>query len=353
MVFNESRKKGRYMKTKDLEEKLGLSKHTIRYYEKEGFIQPKRDENGYRIYDDQDLQILRIVKFLRNLYISIDDVKGILDGQVNFEECLRINHVHMDEQIESLKEISETIDFYKDKNLPLIPALAEIDVKPIKSKLGIQKTTKTVSLGRKLTKPWAIRQILYCLLGSGFMGWALTIGFLGDYPTYVKVISFLLITIFVTLVFLASAFRQTTPAMIDNSMDQSIEFIKDGIRYYRFIGFIHNLKYFFAVLLNRDEKYMKYYRYEDIKKVEIHAKKRYMSIASPIAYEVYVSDFAFEFNDGTRFYFLWPMILDDDARFIAHILENKVNHIVDDDHLLYAMKNGINLNDYMMKKTEE
>ena len=36
------------MKTNDLERDLGLSKHTIRYYEKEGFIQPQRDENGYR-----------------------------------------------------------------------------------------------------------------------------------------------------------------------------------------------------------------------------------------------------------------------------------------------------------------
>lgn len=340
------------MKTKDLEERLGLSKHTIRYYEQEGFIQPKRDENGYRIYDDHDLQVLRIVKFLRNLYISIDDVKGILDGKVDFEECLKINHIHMDKQIEGLKEISQTIDFYKDKNLPLIPALADIDVKPVKAKLGIQKTTKTVSLGRKLTRPWAIRQILYGLLGSGFVSVFLTIGFLSDYPTYVKVISFLFISIVVTLFFLASAFRQTTTLMLDNSMDQSIEFIKDGIRYYRFTGFVHNLKYFFTVLFKKDEKYMKYYRYEDITKVEIHAKKRYMSVGSPIAYEVYVSDFAFEFNDGTRFYFLWPMILDDDARFIAHILENKVNNIIDNDNLLYAMKNGINLNDYMMKKIE-
>ena len=40
------------MKTNELEKEIGLSKYTIRYYEKEGLIQPKREENGYRDYDD-------------------------------------------------------------------------------------------------------------------------------------------------------------------------------------------------------------------------------------------------------------------------------------------------------------
>ena len=78
------------MKTSDLEKLLGLSKHTIRYYEKEGFIQPHRDENGYRDYRDEDVQTLKLVKFLRSLEISIDDVKAILSGDLNFQECLKI-----------------------------------------------------------------------------------------------------------------------------------------------------------------------------------------------------------------------------------------------------------------------
>ena len=47
------------------------------------------------------------------------------------------------------------------------------------------------------------------------------------------------------------------------------------------------------------------------------------------------------------------MILDDDARYIAHILENKVKNIEDKDHILYAMKNGINMTDYMQSKQKE
>ena len=56
-----------YMKTHELEKELGISKHTIFYYEKEGIITPQRDDNGYRSYSQEDLQKLIMVKFLRNL----------------------------------------------------------------------------------------------------------------------------------------------------------------------------------------------------------------------------------------------------------------------------------------------
>ena len=60
------------MKTSDLERELGLSKYTLRYYEKEGLITPQRDDNGYRHYSDEDLQTLKLVKFLRGLNMEKD-----------------------------------------------------------------------------------------------------------------------------------------------------------------------------------------------------------------------------------------------------------------------------------------
>ena len=80
----------------------------------------------------------------------------------------------------------------------------------------------------------------------------------------------------------------------------------------------------------------------------IIAKKKYMSTGSPLAYETYVSDFKFTFKDGQTFYFYWPMILNDDARYIATIVEKKVEYIEDPYNILYAMKQGINLNDYLI-----
>lgn len=334
------------MKTSDLEKLLGLSKHTIRYYEKEGFIQPHRDENGYRDYRDEDVQTLKLVKFLRSLEISIDDVKAILSGDLNFQECLKMNQDYLSQQLESIKEVKQTVDYYQEKNVPLIPALNEFQIQSNKSKLGFQKTTSNVSLGRKLTRSWALRQIIYAMIASLTLGWVLATFFFED--LFAKIICIIIIAMIFEVLFIASAFRQTTSLMLDNSMNQSVEFLNDGIRYYQFTGFVHNLKYFIAVLLNKDEKYMSYYRYEDIVSVEIRTVKRYMKIGSPLAYEVFVPDFHFYFKDGKDFYFFWPMILGDDIRMIAYILEDKIKNIDDKKNILYAMKNGINLNDYLI-----
>lgn len=334
------------MKTSDLEKLLGLSKHTIRYYEKEGFIQPHRDENGYRDYRDEDVQTLKLVKFLRSLEISIDDVKAILSGDLNFQECLKMNQDYLSQQLESIKEVKQTVDYYQEKNVPLIPALNEFQIQSTKSKLGFQKTTSNVSLGRKLTRSWALRQIIYAMIASLTLGWILATFFFDD--LFAKTICIIIIAMIFEVLFIASAFRQTTSLMLDNSMNQSVEFLNDGIRYYQFTGFVHNLKYFIAVFLNKDEKYMSYYRYEDIVSVEIRTVKRYMKIGSPLAYEVFVPDFHFYFKDGKDFYFFWPMILGDDIRMIACILEDKIKNIDDKKNILYAMKNGINLNDYLI-----
>ena len=201
-------------------------------------------------------------------------------------------------------------------------------------------------MGRKLTRSWALRQIIYAMIASLTLGWVLATFFFD--ALFAKIICIMIIAMIFEVLFIASAFRQTTSLMLDNSMNQSVEFLNDGIRYYQFTGFVHNLKYFIAVLLNKDEKYMSYYRYEDIVSVEIRTVKRYMKIGSPLAYEVFVPDFHFYFKDGKDFYFFWPMILGDDIRMIACILEDKIKNIDDKKNILYAMKNGINLNDYLI-----
>ena len=46
------------MQIKEVQEKLKISSYTLRYYEKMGLIQPYRDENGYRNYNEEDIHIL-------------------------------------------------------------------------------------------------------------------------------------------------------------------------------------------------------------------------------------------------------------------------------------------------------
>ena len=342
------------MRTKELEQELGLTKHTIRYYEKEGFVKPQKDENGYRSYSKEDVQVLHLVKFLRNLNISIDDVKGIMNGQLSFDECLKVNDINLEHQIEGLKEVHDKVKKFKDSELPIIPALEEIDTKTKKSYFGINKTTNTISLGRRLTKAWVKRQVIYGLLLSTFLVGGVLMWFFKvvSVSELTAIILFIIVDILMFLLVIGLATRSTAPAMIDNSLDQSVEFLRDGIRYYEFKGLKKNLIYFFDVLFDKPEKHMKFYRYEDIQSVELLPSKKFMNMGSPIAYEVYIVDFRFVFKDGQKFYFFWPMILDDDSRYITYILEDKVSTIIDKDNILYAMKNGINITDYMINKQE-
>lgn len=342
------------MKTNDLEKALGLSKHTIRYYEKEGFINPERDENGYRHYSDEDIQVLQLVKFLRNLNISIDDVKAIINGNIGFQECLKNNQIHLEKQIESMKEVKQTVDHFVAQELPLIPALGNIRNELHKEKFGFQKTTNTISLGRKLTKSWARRKLIYNCLPSLFTGCVciFLVGFmLDDFPSlWIQTVLFMGGFVICQLLLIASSFQNSSVFLrdtIDHSMNQSIEFLENGVRYYQMTSFMNNLKYFFAVIMGKEDDMMHYYPYNEIQEVCVDARRRYMSVGSPIAYEVYAPDFHFTFSDKNQFYFYWPMTLDDDCRYIAYILEDKIKNIKDSQNILYALKQGINLTDYL------
>ena len=66
------------MQIHEIESKTRLTKKSIRYYEEEGLISPKRNAlNDYREYDENDLNTLKLIKFLRELNIPINDIKKL------------------------------------------------------------------------------------------------------------------------------------------------------------------------------------------------------------------------------------------------------------------------------------
>ena len=67
------------MQIKELAQKTHLSAKTIRYYEEIGLLPPpKRLENDYRDYDDNDVARARFVAAARSLDLSLDDVQEIV-----------------------------------------------------------------------------------------------------------------------------------------------------------------------------------------------------------------------------------------------------------------------------------
>ena len=68
----------RYMQ-KDIRERLGFTRDTLRLYEQRGIISPEIDPaNGYRYYDDWQVNLLWDAKFYQGMGFSLAEVQDIL-----------------------------------------------------------------------------------------------------------------------------------------------------------------------------------------------------------------------------------------------------------------------------------
>ena len=67
------------MQIQELARRTGVSTTTIRYYESIGLLpRPERRANGYREYNEADMDRVRLVAGARNLDLSFDDIREIL-----------------------------------------------------------------------------------------------------------------------------------------------------------------------------------------------------------------------------------------------------------------------------------
>ena len=100
------------MTTHEVEEMLGITKQTLNYYEKEGFITPQRDSNNYRNYLKKELDILELVLLLRSMEISIDEIKLILNNQLSIRDALKTKKEFIENTKIQLEDIDQKINNY-------------------------------------------------------------------------------------------------------------------------------------------------------------------------------------------------------------------------------------------------
>lgn len=106
------------MQIHEVETKVGLTKKSIRYYEEEGLLKPKRNTfNDYRDYTVEDINTLKLIKFLRNLNVSVNEIKKLKNNELSLEECLkeRIDKINNEEHnLEKIKNMCLEIIMSKD-----------------------------------------------------------------------------------------------------------------------------------------------------------------------------------------------------------------------------------------------
>lgn len=82
-------------------EMLGVHPQTLRIYEREGFIRPKRSGGNTRLYSEEDVERLEMVlRLTRELGVNLAGVEVILSMREKMEQMQR----EMEETIRQLRE---------------------------------------------------------------------------------------------------------------------------------------------------------------------------------------------------------------------------------------------------------
>lgn len=89
----------------------GISTDILRYYEELGVLVPRRSQNGYRIYRTEDLWCLNVIRDLRELGFSMDQIRSYLEHR-SVRSTLELFQQEMnviDQQITRLNALRDNI----------------------------------------------------------------------------------------------------------------------------------------------------------------------------------------------------------------------------------------------------
>ncbi|MGY3777758.1 MerR family transcriptional regulator [Isobaculum melis] len=110
---------------KETAKRLNLRESTLRYYDKMHLLSPRREANGYRIYEEIDLLTLKYILVMKYGEFQIEEIQLVLSAMSNIPtaEC-----IHKTEKLLALKKATfkEKIHYYQHM-LHLIEEIPEMN----------------------------------------------------------------------------------------------------------------------------------------------------------------------------------------------------------------------------------
>lgn len=102
------------MKINEVIQQVDLTKRAIKYYEEQGLLSVNKDENGYRNYTEEDINILKEISVYRKLGISIKDIKTLLEKK----DDQLLNNIYKEKinKLEEYKNEAELLKKFIDNN---------------------------------------------------------------------------------------------------------------------------------------------------------------------------------------------------------------------------------------------
>jgi MerR family transcriptional regulator/heat shock protein HspR len=107
-------------------EMLGIHPQTLRIYEREGFIKPKRSGGNTRLYSEEDVEKLEmILRLTRDLGVNLAGVEVILSMREKMEQM----QYDMEETIQQLRaELGREIRRREEMKNALVPVVRRIKI---------------------------------------------------------------------------------------------------------------------------------------------------------------------------------------------------------------------------------
>ena len=103
---------------KEAEELTGISRQNIRYYEKMGLLNPKRDAgNGYRKYDEEDIGRLKAILLFRKLDMPLEEIRKLLDHEIDLQQALDTQKAYLQKEQQKLEAALAFCDTIQEKDL--------------------------------------------------------------------------------------------------------------------------------------------------------------------------------------------------------------------------------------------
>ena len=112
------------MRINEVAKLTGVSARTLQYYDEIGLLIPEKLNNGYRDYSDENLDKLQKILFYRFLNFKLNDIKELLDGDIDSLKILEQQRELILKEKEKfeiiLNNIEKTIKTYKGEQIMTI-----------------------------------------------------------------------------------------------------------------------------------------------------------------------------------------------------------------------------------------
>lgn len=135
---------------KEMSEATGIPADTLRYYDKLGIVSPKRQDNGYRTYNETDFIYLQYVTVMKYANFSLGEIRLIIRS-MSMKHSPECNRMNRDLALGKREELTDAIRNYRKiiKFIDMVLPMIESDEIHVQSEEELDRFVHSVYLDVK------------------------------------------------------------------------------------------------------------------------------------------------------------------------------------------------------------